>query len=127
MSPWLLWSNITFIFIYRSLDDSRFAENISCVSWFNEWEKWIKENCERLQPKEKEKMFMSKKVIFDLHSMVKGFHKYCDTLFNLFPGCQIRSDRSNQDNLEQFFGRQRAQNGQNNNPTEFQYGMCVSQ
>jgi hypothetical protein len=107
----------------RSLDDSRFAENQSCVYWFNEWENWIKENCEQLKAKEKEKMFISQKLIFDLRSMVMGFQKYCETLFGLFPGCQIRSDRSNQDNLEQFFGRQRAQNGQNNNPTELQYGM----
>ena len=54
--------------------------------------------------------------------MVLGYQKYCETLLGLFPGCEIRANRTNQDNLEQFFGRQRAQNGQNNNPTELQYG-----
>lgn len=54
--------------------------------------------------------------------MVFGFQKYCEVLFHLFPGCEVKTNRTNQDNLEQFFGRQRAQNGQNNNPTESQYG-----
>ena len=54
--------------------------------------------------------------------MVFGFQKYCEVLFHLFPGCEVKTSRTNPDNLEQFFGRQRAQNGQNNNPTESQYG-----
>ena len=67
-------------------------------------------------------MFISKKLSYDLRSMILGYQKYCET-FRLFPGCAIRTNRTNQDNLEQFFGRQRAQNGQNNNPTELQYGI----
>ena len=45
--------------------------------------------------------YLKIKLIFDLHSMVLDFQKHCGTLFTLFPGCQIRNDKSNQDNLGQ--------------------------
>lgn len=61
----------------------------------------------------------------NLSSMVLGFKVYCETIFTLFPGCEIRVNCTNQDNLEQFFGRQRAQNAQNNNPTELRYGEYI--
>lgn len=111
---------------YRSLDDSRFSENLSCASWFDDWATWVEENSHGMRAKVREKMFISKKLSFDIRSMVFAFQKYCETLFVLFPGCEIRSNRTNQDNLEQFFGRQRAQNGQNNNPTELQYGSGIN-
>lgn len=110
------------------MDDSRFSENLACVSWFDDWERWVSQKkSTQIPAKELEKMFISKKLSFDLRSMVFGFQKYCEVLFHLFPGCEIKTNRTNQDNLEQFFGRQRAQNGQNNNPTESQYGnLCYT-
>ena len=104
----------------RSTDDSRLCENTAALNWFIDWRKWVNE--QDLPAKARERMFLSKKTMFDLTSMVLGFRSYCETLFTLFPGCDIKTSRTNQDGLEQFFGRQRAQNGQNNNPTELQYG-----
>lgn len=60
--------------------------------------------------------------MFDITSMTLGFRSYCKAMFDVVPGVQILSSRTSQDALENFFGCQRAQQGQNNNPTVLQYG-----
>ena len=76
-----------------------------------------------MQPKEKVRMFLSKKTKFDLFSMVIGFSKYCCNLLTMFPGASITARCMNQDRLENFFGEQRALNGQADNPTLMQTGV----
>ena len=46
-------------------------------------------------------------------------------ILRLFPGAYIYGYHTSQDGLEQFFDQQRVQQGQNNNPTENQYGMLT--
>lgn len=70
-------------------------------------------------------MFISEKTMFDVASMVIGFKSYCSILFSQYPGCEIKPSRTNQDRQELFFGRQRAQEGQNENPTELSYGVYM--
>lgn len=67
-------------------------------------------------------MFISDKTNFDVHSMIIGFKAYCDILFTMYPGSSASACYTNQDPLENFFGEQRAQNGQTTNPTILQTG-----
>ena len=61
--------------------------------------------------KEKGKMFLSNKTMFDVCSMM-GFEAYCDILFKMYPGSSVLACYTNQDKLENFFGEQRVHNGQ---------------
>ncbi len=115
------WSVSCFIF-YSTIDDSRFTANQAALHWFLDWQNEIHE-CERFSASKKEKRFISKKTKFDIFSMVFGFQQYCLAVLEMFPGANIYSWKTSQDALEQFFGQQRAQQGESNNPTEFQYGM----
>lgn len=54
--------------------------------------------------------------------MVLGFKAYCRMMMTKFEGVHISTHQTSQDYLELFFSCQRAQCGQNNNPTELQYG-----
>ena len=72
--------------------------------------------------KEKGKMFMSYKTMFDVYSMIVGFEVYCNILFKMYPGSSVSACYTNQDKLENFFGEQGAHNGQTTNPTIMQTG-----
>lgn len=109
---------------FRLIDDSRFMENESVLQWFTDWEHEVSSNDE-LSALEKGRRLLSTKTRFDIKSMILGFQQYCSILLGLFPGAYIYSYHTSQDGLEQFFGQQRAQQGQNNNPTENQYGMLT--
>ena len=109
---------------FRYIDDSRFLENQSVLQWFTDWEHEVSSNDELSAP-EKGRRLLSTKTRFDLKSMILGFQQYCFIILRLFPGAYIYSYHTSQDGLEQFFGQQRAQQGQNNNPTENQYGMLT--
>lgn len=70
----------------------------------------------------REKACLARQTQFDLKSMILGFHGYCMDILSRFPGMSVSSLHVNQDWLENFFGQQRAQHGQNKNPTISQYG-----
>lgn len=63
-------------------------------------------------PRERNKMFLSEKTKYDVYSMIVGFQAYSDCLFLMYPGSNTSSYYTNQDQLENFFGEQRASNGQ---------------
>ena len=109
------------LFCCRSMDDSRFVENESVVHWLDEWQAEVQED-QSLTASERSRRFISTKTRFDLRSMVKGFKVYCKIMMNIFSGVHLISSRTSQDYVELFFACQRAQQGQNNNPTEWQYG-----
>lgn len=105
-----LWS------LHRSLNDSRFIDNESALQWLNDWHEDVKRT-KGVTASQRNRMFLSEKTMFDVQSMVIGFKSFCKILFALYPGCEIKPSRTNQDRQELFFGRQRAQEGQNENPT----------
>jgi hypothetical protein len=92
------------------------------MEWIITWEDDVK-SLSQLKPVERNKRFLSLKTKFDVMSMILGFKSYCKTLFSKFPGSQAHVLLSNQDPLENFFGEQRAQNGQADNPTILQTGI----
>ncbi|KXJ24465.1 hypothetical protein AC249_AIPGENE22554 [Exaiptasia diaphana] len=104
---------------YRSIEDERFIENQQCFEWLERWQAQAK-NAPGVTPKEKVKMFLSEKTKFDVYSMILGFKVYCDILFKMYPGSSVCACYTNQDKLENFFGEQRAHNGQTTNPTILQ-------
>lgn len=104
------------------MDESRFSENLSVLEWHSDWAREVNAR-EDLSAHEKERRLLSAKTRFDTSSMILGFQQYCHIILDLFPGAQVYSNYTSQDGLEQFFGQQRAQQGQNNNPTESQYSM----
>lgn len=110
------------IFIqFRSIEDTRFVENQRCLSWIQNWEDQTKD-ATTLPLKERNKMFLSVKTKFDVYSMIIGFQEYSDILFKMYPGATVCASSTNQDRLENFFGEQRAYNGQTTNPTILQTG-----
>lgn len=113
------------MFYNRNLDDSRFQGNESVLLWFSDWEKDAQQN-EELTAAERGRRFISRKTKFDLYSMVKGYRSYCKEMMQLFEGIQLVTHKTSQDYTELFFACQRAQQGQNTNPTEWQYGNCIS-
>ena len=95
------------------------------MAWFQSWEDDVKSNSQ-LKPKERNRRFLSFKTKFDVFSMIIiGFKSFCKTLLSKFPGCQVSVSLLNQDALENFFGEQRAQNGQADNPTVLQTGRTL--
>lgn len=107
------------------MDDPRFTENQTCLKWFQRWETQVK-SIQGVPPNEKGCMFISGKTKFDVFSMILGFHKYCSTLLQMFPGASVTACLTNQDRLENFFGEQRALNGQADNPTIMQTGNYLN-
>lgn len=106
------------------MDDPRFIENQNCLDWFQRWDTQVQE-AEGVPSKEKVRMFLSKKTKFDVFSMVIGFYEYCSNFLKMFPGASITACLTNQDRLENFFGEQRALNGQTDNPTLMQTGLYI--
>ncbi len=106
--------------VCRSLDDSRFIESEAALQWSTDWEVEVNSQAD-ISATEKTRRLISQKTRFDIRSMVKGFQSYCRIILELFPGAHIIASRTSQDYVELFF----AQQGQNNNPTEWQYGMYV--
>ena len=104
----------------RNQDDIRFTENESVLLWLKEWEDEASRGDGNAA--QRARHFISSKTRFDLFSMVLGFRSYCNEMMKLFPGIHIRSHQTSQDYLELFFACQRAQGGQNNNPSALQYG-----
>lgn len=90
------------------------------LKWLLEWKREI--SCKEGTACQKARMFISNKTEFDLCSMVRGFRAYSKIMMDLFEGVHLVSSRTSQDYVELFFACQRAQQGQNNNPTEWQYG-----
>jgi hypothetical protein len=76
--------------------------------------------------KEKRKMFLSDKTKFDVYSMITGFKVYCRTMFKMYSGSTVLACHTNQDKLENFFGEQRAVNGQTTNLSILQTGNCIN-
>jgi hypothetical protein len=56
----------------RSSEDDRFVENKRCLQWFERWETQAM-STDGISLKEKGKMFMSYKTMFDVYSMIVGF------------------------------------------------------
>ena len=108
-------------FSHRNLDDSRFFENEAVLHWLADWKEEVA-NTEGIAKTEKVRRFISAKTYFDIHSMVYGFKSFCTIMIRKFDGVHINIRHTSQDYLELFFACQRAQNGQNNNPTVLQYG-----
>lgn len=118
---------IFLLYTNRSLEDERFIENKRCLEWFHKWETQVK-SADGIALKEKGKMFLSNKTMFDVCSMIMGFEAYCDILFKMYPGSSVSACYTNQDKLENFFGEQRAHNGATTNPTIMQTGtnhICI--
>ncbi len=116
--------NFTFIALcltYRSTEDERFAENDQCQKWLERWETQALKT-PGLTLKERRKIFLSDKTKFDVYSMITGFKVYCRTLFTMYRGSNVSARNTNQDKLENFFGEQRAVNGQTTNPTILETG-----
>jgi len=106
------------------MDDIRFTENQTCLDWLKRWETQVK--CTGgVSPKDKGRMFLSQKTKFDVFCMIVGYNKYCITLLQMFPRASISACLTNQDRLENFFGEQRASNGQADNPTIMQTGNYI--
>ena len=110
--------------ICRSIEDQRFIENEQCKEWLESWQKQTL--TVNIPKKQREKMFISEKTKFDVFSMIIGFKAYCETLFKMYPGASVIAIYTNQDKLENFFGEQRAHNGQTTNPTILQTGIYYS-
>ena len=105
-----------FSLFFRSMEDERFLENYQCQKWLQAM------NTTGIPLKERRKMFLSDKTHFDVLSMIMGFKQYCSILFTMYPGSSVSACSTNQDKLENFFGEQRAVNGQTINPTILQTG-----
>lgn len=108
----------------RNLDDMRFVENQSVLDWLLEWEKEVSD-LENMRQCERSRRFISYKTKFDLFSMVLGFKSFCGIIFQKFQDAHIKTKHTSQDYLELFFSCQRAQDGQNDNPTMLQYGKKI--
>lgn len=111
--------------MHRSTEDERFLENEQCQMWLERWETQAM-NTPNVTLKEKRKMFLSDKTKFDVYSMITGFKVYCRMLFKMYPGSTVLACYTNQDKLENFFGEQRAVNGQTTNPSILQTGNCIN-
>ena len=96
--------------LYTYIEDERLIENKCCLEWLHMWETQVK-SADGISLKEKSKMFLSNKTMFDVCSMIMGFEAYCDILFKMYPGSSVSACYTNQDKLENFFGKQRAHNG----------------
>ena len=118
---------IFLLYTNSSLEEERFIENKRCLDWFHTWETQVK-RADGIALKEKGKMFLSNKTMFDVCSMIMGFEAYCDILFKMYPGSSVSACYTNQDKLGNFFGEQRAHNGATTNPTIMQTGtkhICI--
>jgi len=106
-----------------SVDDTRFIENEKCLEWLRKWKQDMSslENA-NLSAKERNKRFIAAETKFDVFSMVIGVKEFCKHMFDDFPGCSINASKTNQDPLGNLFGQERSLNGQNDNPTVYQYG-----
>lgn len=81
----------------------------------------------QLKPKERNQRFISFKTKFDVFSVILGFKSFRTTLLSKFPGCEVKVSLLNQDALENFFGEQRAQNGQADNELYFRQFRHISE
>ncbi len=108
---------------YRNQDDIRFTENASVLLWLEEWQNETGNSDGNAA--QRARKFISNKTKFDIFSMVLGFQSYCNEMMELFPGIHVKSHQTSQDYLELFFACQRAQRGQNNNPSALQYGELL--
>lgn len=102
----------------------RFLENQSVVDWLLGWKQEGDED-EGMTATAQSRRFISRKTYFDVLSMVHGFRAFCSIMFGLFEDLHIKTYQTSQDYLELFFACQRAQNGQNNNPSVLQYGKIT--
>ena len=87
--------------------DSRLQDLNESLKFFGEWQREATN----------EKEFISKKLWFDLQSMILGFTAMVNTKLSKFPGTLIKPAIINQDVVENHFSQLRAANGQNENPT----------
>lgn len=106
------------------MDDERFNENKRCLDWIFQWKKQVVDT-HNMKPKERNKRFLSDKTFFDVSSKILGFQTFCQTMFTKLPGCHITASTTNQNAFKTFFGNQRAQNGQADNPTVLQTGSLL--
>ena len=106
------------------MDDPRLSENLAVLLWFQEWEEEVAGKT-NMTKKERNRMFLTSQLYFDLKSMILGFHNYCEVIFSLFPGAQIKPAYTNQDKSENLFGCVRGANGPNEMPNEAQYGKYL--
>ena len=113
-----------FLYHYRNTDDPRLAENEACLDFFRQWHSELQSNSS-LSPKDRKRHFISDKLFFDLHSMVKGFQKYCENMLMKFPQAGVEAAWVNQDKSENLFGFIRSANGQNEMPNVLEYGELI--
>ena len=110
---------------YTSIGDRRFEENERALTWLQIWEKEV-ESIQGMNATERNKLFISKKTMFDISSCIIGFKEFCKFSFNAYPGCNVYAHRLNSNIVENIFCQQRGRNGQNDNPTYLQYGPTMN-
>ena len=108
------------------MDDPRLAENSAALLWFQDWHHATFTSTDLSSKAQKNRKFITHQLYFDLHSMILGFSSYCQFVFDLFPGAEIRPSFTNQDRTENLFGCIRGSNGPNEMPNESEYGKCVT-
>lgn len=94
------------------------------LQWLQDWNEEVRSNDE-FNATEKTRRTLSAKTTFDVQSMVLGFKSYSLNMMHMFEGIHLVTHKTSQDYVELFFACQRAQQGQNNNPTEAQYGKSI--
>ena len=66
---------------YTSMADCRFGENERALTWLQKWEAEV-DSTQGLNATEKNKLFISKKTMFDVSSCIIGFQEFCKFTFN---------------------------------------------
>ena len=108
--------NKSFLCPYQSMNDVRFAWLDDFLSYFELWKESIEERPGQFTPNDKSSMFISWQTYEGIQIIVNSFKEICKYLFD--NGVEyILSEKFCQDDLENYFGSQRAIGRRRDNPT----------
>ena len=106
------------------IEDKRLDDLIKALEWFNDWEAHVNEK--NLSAPQKEKKLISAQTREDLNSCITGFSALCKNTIK-DRRTSIVHARVNSDVIENIFCQQRGIiNGNNTNPTFYQYVKNVN-
>ncbi|XP_070540318.1 uncharacterized protein [Ptychodera flava] len=94
----------------RDMSDIRLQDCTNFLTFLDNWYASV-------EPKH----FISRKLYFDMQSLLLGFTKMCEYKLQQFPGSSIMPGIVNQDVVENVFCQARSYNGQNANPSYDKY------
>ncbi|KAK3089320.1 hypothetical protein FSP39_002711 [Pinctada imbricata] len=112
--------------LITNVNDKRLKDLTDIYYWFANWDKEIKESTS-IPDNQKSKSLPSKECMNDIMCMLTSFPAVCIQHLNQFPEGSIKPSRFNNDVAENIFCQQKGlYNGNNGNPTYFNYSKSVN-